>query len=87
VADGETGAGIVAALTHTHLSGGLDAEDYSSETSKVVIVLYTDESGDKRYEGFGIIQKFTPNIDAGALIKTNLTFKNQGPAPLYYRKG
>jgi hypothetical protein len=87
VADGETGAGIVAELSETNLAGGLDAEDYSSETSKVVVVLYTNESGDKRYEGFGIIQKFTPNIDAGALIKTNLTFKNHGPAPLYYRKG
>jgi len=87
VADTENGTGIVAALAHTHLSGGLDMEDYSSETSKVVIVLYTDESGDKRYEGFGIIQKFTSNIDAGALIKSNLTFKNHGPAPLYYRKG
>lgn len=87
VKDGETGAGIVAALTHTHLAGGLDATDYSSETSKVVVVLYTDESADKRYEAFGIIQKFNPNIDAGALIKTSLTFKNHGPTGIYYRKG
>jgi len=87
VADTETGAGIVAALTHTHLAGGLDMEDYSSETSKVVVVLYTDEANDKRYEGFGIIQKFTSNIDAGALTKSNLTFKNHGPTALYYRKG
>ncbi|MCP6769865.1 hypothetical protein NL529_33965, partial [Klebsiella pneumoniae] len=65
--DGETGAGIVAELAHTHLAGGLDATDYSSETSKVVVVLYTDEANDKRYEGFGIIQKFNPNHDAGAL--------------------
>lgn len=87
VADGETGAGIVAELAHTHLAGGLDAEDYSSETSKVVVVLYTDEANDKRYEGFGIIQKFNPNIDAGALVKSSLTFKNHGPTPLYYRSG
>lgn len=87
VADGETGAGIVAELAHTHLAGGLDATDYSSETSKVVVVLYTDESGDKRYEGFGIIQKFNPTHDAGALIKTGLTFKNHGPDPIRYRKG
>ena len=87
VADGETGAGIVAELAHTHLAGGLDATDYSSETSKAVVVLYTDESNDKRYEGFAIIQKFSPNIDAGALIKTSLTFKNHGPTGIYYRKG
>lgn len=87
VKDGETGAGIVAELAHTHLAGGLDATDYSSETSKVVVVLYTDEANDKRYEGFGIIQKFNPNHDAGALIKTALTFRNHGPDPIRYRKG
>lgn len=87
VKDGETGAGIVAELSETNLAGGLDATDYSSETSKVVVVLYTDESGDKRYEGFGIIQKFNPNHDAGALIKTGLTFRNHGPDPIRYRKG
>ena len=85
--DGETGAGIVTELAHTHLASGLDATDYSSETSKVVVVLYTDEANDKRYEGFGIIQKFNPNHDAGALIKTALTFRNHGPDPIRYRKG
>jgi len=87
VTDGETGAGIVAALSKTNLTGGIDAEDYSEETSKVVVVLYTDETNDKRYEGFGIIQKFNPNIDAGALIKSSLTFKSHGPTGIYYRKG
>lgn len=87
IADGETGAGIVAALSHTHLAGGAEADELSSETSKVVVVLYVDESGDKRYEGFGIIQKFNPNFDVGALVKSSLTFKNHGPTPIYYRKG
>ena len=84
---GETGAGIVAAITpHEHLAGGASPADYSSETDKVALVCYLNETGDQRHEGYAIIQNFDPKIDPGTLIKTSLTFKSYGPTGLYYRK-
>ncbi len=85
VKDGETGAGIVADLAHTHLAGGLDPENYGESSDKVVVVLYTNSTNDSRYEGFGVIQKFNPKLESGALIKSDLTFKNYGPSKLYWR--
>ena len=85
----ENGSGIVAALAHPngHLTGGLDPVDYSSETGKVVLVLYLDDTGgdDQRREGYAVIQNFDPKITPGELVKRTITFKSYGPTGLYYR--
>lgn len=85
VKTGETGAGIVAAITpHEHLSGGLNSTDYSTEDDKVVAIFYVNYDTGSRHVGFGIIEKFDPQIAANTLVKTGLTFRNYGPSPLYY---
>lgn len=84
VKDSETGLGIVAALSHTHLSGGIDPEDYAEEDSKLVVVCYSDYSNDKRHEGYGMIKGFSPKITAGEMIKSQIQFKSTG-TPLYWR--
>ncbi len=78
VADGETGAGIVSALAHTHLSGGAAATNYAAQDLPVILVLYNHESNDDRTEGKAIIPNFDLKNDAGTLIEGTVTFKSCG---------
>jgi hypothetical protein len=78
VKDGETGAGIVAALAHTPLSGGSAAENYGYTDVPVILVLYNHETNDDRTEGLAIIPNFDVKNDAGKLIEGTITFRGQG---------
>jgi len=79
VKDAETGAGIVAALAHTHMSGGLGPEDYSAAADvPVVVVLYNNTVTDDRTEGRAVIPVFDVKYDSGKMIESNLTFKSFG---------
>jgi len=86
VKDGETGAGIVAAIASPNgkLTGGLDAVDLLAPTAKVVAIFYEDYSNDKRYEGFAVFKSNSISLDPGKLIKQSLTMESCG-SPLYYR--
>jgi hypothetical protein len=83
VKDGETGAGIVAALAHTHLSGGAVADNYGHNDVPVILVLYNHETNDDRTEGIAIIPNFDVKNDAGKLMEGTITFKSYGNA--WYR--
>ena len=79
VKDGETGAGVVAALTpHAHLTGGSAAENYGYTDVPVIVVLYNHETNDDRTEGRAIIPDFDVKNDAGKLIEGTITFKSAG---------
>lgn len=78
IADGETGAGIVAALAHTHLAGGTAAENYGYTNVPVVLVLYNHEANDDRTEGLAIIPNFDVKSNAGDLVTGAITFKSCG---------
>ncbi len=82
---GNTGAGIVTALAHTHLSGGADQVDWGSETSKVIGIFYKDYDDDVRQEGYCVISNFVPDTDPNKAIRTKLDIKGTGP--LYRRSG
>ena len=75
----ETGAGIVAALGHTHLTGGLGPEDFSAAADvPVVVVLYNNFAADDRTEGVAVIPSFDASFDAQKMTVSNLTFKSYG---------
>ena len=75
----ETGVGIVAALTHTHLTGGLAPEDYSAAADvPVVVILYNNITTDDRTEGRAVIPNFAAQFDSGKMTVSNLTFKSFG---------
>jgi hypothetical protein len=78
IKDTETGAGIVAALGHTHLSGGSAAENYGYNDVPVILVLYNHETNDDRTEGRAIIPNFDVKNDAGKLVEGTITFKSYG---------
>lgn len=78
VKDGETGAGIVAALSKTDLDGGSSAENYGYTDVPVILVLYNHETDDDRTEGKAIIPNFDVKNDAGAMIEGTITFKSYG---------
>ncbi len=76
VADGETGAGVVAALSKTQLSGGTAAENYGDHDVPVIVVLYNHYANDDRTEGLAIIPNFDVKNDAGKLVEGTITFKS-----------
>lgn len=79
------GTGVVTDMAHTHLSGGLDAVDLTSEDNKIIAIFYDTYSSDRRYEGFCVIKGNSISIDPGKLIKQSLTLESCG-SPLYYRE-
>lgn len=81
---GNDGSGVVTALAHTHLSGGLDPEDYTDGTTKAAIAIYKDYSSDERLEGYCVIPKMDLSIAANELIEQTITIEGYGP--LYYRR-
>lgn len=87
IKSGEDGTGIVATLAHPdgHLTGGLDAEDLTSETAKLIGIFYVNYSSDQRYEGYCIIEKNSITIDPGKLVNQSLTLQSCG-TPLYWRE-
>jgi hypothetical protein len=87
LAGAETGVGIVAALASPNgaLTGGLDATDLTSETAKLIAILYDTYSSDRRYEGYAVIKGNSITIDPGKLIEQSLTLESCG-TPLYFRE-
>lgn len=80
---GETGAGIVASLSKTNLSGGLDPEDYTSKNNICIVRVYKDYANDKRVEGYCWLGDINTDLAPGKLIKEALTI--QGHGKLYRR--
>jgi hypothetical protein len=84
LAAGETGAGIMAALTQTALSGGLDPEDYTAKDALCVLRVFKDEDSDKRLEGYCQIGNVNTDLAPGKLIMETLDIQGNGQL---YRRG
>ena len=79
VKTGDTGAGLVTVLAHTHLSGGLDPSAYSDQDTKVIIVLFSDEDAEERWEGWGVLPKVDTTINSDSSVLENVTVEPYGP--------
>ena len=83
LAAGNNGTGLVAALTKTQLSGGLDPVDFTGKDNLCILRVYKDEANDKRVEGYCWISDVNTDLAPGKLIQENLTI--QGHLNLYRR--
>lgn len=63
-----------------------DTADFMSNGEEVILVLYTDDTASKdRYEGYGILNKDSVDVQTKAVVTDTLTFTGDGT--LYYREG
>jgi hypothetical protein len=72
-APGETGEGVVSALSQTALSGGADEVDFNALKKKqMVFVFYDNYSIDSRHEGYGYIDEISWTGKPGEPLKAGL---------------
>ncbi len=83
LADGETGAGIVAAFAYVNLAGGADPEDFTGKDAVLIVQVYKNEVSDERLEGYCWIEDVNVDLAPMKLIKEALTI--QGHGKLYRR--
>lgn len=63
-----------------------NADFFTALGTEVILVLYTDDGASKkRYEGYVVITKASPEVPAAGVIKESISFTGQGE--LYYREG
>lgn len=53
--------------------------------NEMVFSLYTTTTGNKRYEGYGIITKAGPKVPVDGIVNESIEFK--GKTQIYYREG
>lgn len=81
---GESGAGVVEALSEQSLAGGLAAADHTAKFGVTLIIeVYFSTSADSRLEGYAYLESIDSGYDPKSVITDNLTFKGDGQ--LYLR--
>lgn len=82
-AGAETGEGLVAVLAHTHLSGGLDAVDYSSLKHTVSLVKYYTKYATDMWVGYALFPEVAWTGKPKETVKANITMSGSG-YPMYH---
>ncbi len=80
---GETGAGTLAAMAHTHLSGGLEPTNWtevngSTGNDTAIAIFYSDEDNDIRWVDYCKIPKSSISIAGDGINGVTLSFENRG---------
>jgi len=80
---GDTGAGTLVVMAHTHLSGGLEPTDWtdvngSGGDETAVAIFYSDEDSDIRWVDYCFIPRSSINVAGDGISGVNLTFESRG---------
>jgi hypothetical protein len=80
---GETGAGTLVAMTHTHLSGGANPVDFTNingagHNVTAVCTLYEKFGSDRRWSGYCTIPQADMSIGGDAVNGVDITFETRG---------
>jgi hypothetical protein len=79
----ETGAGLVAVLAHTHLTGGLEATDYAALNGTIVMVqYYSNYTTGLMWTGYALFGQVDWTSKPKETIKANITMSG-GNYPMY----
>jgi hypothetical protein len=75
-----TGAGIVGAVSHTHLSSGRDSAEIAKLGTKCLYVMYLNiiTGSIAKLEGVGVLQGMTPDCPLEALVESDISFQGTG---------
>jgi hypothetical protein len=74
---GNDGSGIVAAVAHTHATGGRDSAEISKMGARCLCVMYLNimTGSIAKLEGVGILKGMTPDCTLEALVESDITFE------------